>query len=95
MADITTTQEKQFTESSLTLPEGCEPIREEEYFRLPDYVLDEIEKSVRGNLPPCTPEELETTMRTYFTGQAVSSNSTNDENVNDTQIDSQTTSSSQ
>jgi hypothetical protein len=93
MADITSIQEKQFTESSMTIPEGCEPIREDEYFRLPDYVLDEIEKSSRGHLPACTPEELETTMRTYFTAQAVSSNSTNDENVH-AQIELQNTPSS-
>jgi hypothetical protein len=49
-----------------TLPEGADPIREDEFERLPDYVADLIQQSSDGTLQNCDPEELKQVTATFF-----------------------------
>ena len=51
------------------IPKGCEPIREEEFERLPDYVIDLIYQSDRGELLPTTRDELNEITESFFTVQ--------------------------
>jgi hypothetical protein len=65
---------------ALTIPEGCEPIREEEFERLPDYAIDLIFQSTRGELEPTSRDQLAEIMTQYFTVQNSTSLESN-ENV--------------
>jgi len=58
------------------IPKGCEPIREEEFERLPDYVIELISQSDRGELLPTTREQLVELSESFFAVQ----NSTNLQN---------------
>jgi hypothetical protein len=71
-------QAQQF--GALTVPEGCEPIREEEFERLPDYAVDLIFQSTRGELEPTSRDQLAEIMTQYFTVQNSTSLESN-ENV--------------
>jgi hypothetical protein len=54
-------------------PEVCYPIKQEEFERLPDYVLDLIKQSDSGQLAACSHEEL-IDQRTAFFTNCVSTN---------------------
>lgn len=58
------------------IPKGCEPIREEEFERLPEYVIELIYQSERGELTPTSREQLAELSQSFFTVQ----NSTSLEN---------------
>ncbi len=69
-------EEKQLIAS---VPEGVEPIREEEFYRLPDYVHELIEKSYHNELPITTHDEMVEALTSFFESQ---NSSTSTENIN-------------
>jgi hypothetical protein len=62
-----------------SVPEGAEPIREEEFYRLPDYVHELIEKSYHNELPITTHEEMVEALTSFLESQNCS---TSTENIN-------------
>ncbi len=69
--------------SLTTIPEGCEPIREDEFERLPDYAVELITQSINGVLENVTREQLETSMRNFFENSSnVQNLSVSNDNVN-------------
>ena len=63
-------------------PEGWEPIREDEFMRLPEYAIELITSSMNGMLENVTREELIETMHRFF------ENSSNSEISTSAQIES-------
>jgi hypothetical protein len=59
-------EEKQLEQMAVYQDERV-PIREDEFERLPDYVIGLITQSGKGELTPCTHEELTALATTYFT----------------------------
>ena len=49
-----------------TLPEGAEAIREDEFERLPEYVVELIKESSQGKLADCTQTDLHHIVSSYF-----------------------------
>lgn len=67
---------EQIEEKQLSnLPEGAEPIREEEFYRLPDYVHELMAKSLNNELPSTTSEELQESLNSFLKSQVESQNS--------------------
>jgi hypothetical protein len=60
-------EERKQLEQEAGYQDGCTPIREEEFERLPDYVIALIAQADKGELTPCTHEELTALTATYFT----------------------------
>jgi len=52
--------------SRMTIPEGCDPIREAEFERLPDYAIELITQSMNGMLENVTRDQLLTTLTNFF-----------------------------
>lgn len=46
--------------------QGWIPVREEEYFRLPDWCIELCEAQNGGKLPTCSPDELANATDAYF-----------------------------
>lgn len=46
--------------------QGWTPVREEEYFRLPDWCIELCEAQNVGKIPTCTPDELANATDAYF-----------------------------
>ena len=52
--------------SNAVAPEGWDPIREDEFERLPEYAVELITQSMNGVLDNVTREQLEASMRNFF-----------------------------
>lgn len=48
------------------VPEGADRITEDEFERLPEYVVELINKSAKGELAPCTHEQLVAESAAFF-----------------------------
>ena len=62
--ELETSSPEQF--SVRTVPEGCDPIREDEFERLPDYAIELIIQSMNGVLEHVTHEQLVASMANFF-----------------------------
>jgi len=69
---------EQFNVALQKIPEGCEAIREEEFYRLPEYVLELMSQSWRGELSPASQDEVKESLEVYLRSQ----NSSNSQVVN-------------
>lgn len=74
------TEVEQFYENGI--PKGCDPIREEEFERLPEYVIELIDQSDRGELKSTTRAELNEIAQHFFSVQN-STSLENESNEND------------
>ena len=64
-------------------PEISYPIKQDEFERLPDYVLDLIKQSDSGELKTCTHEELLDECTAFFTNCVSTNVALNDVHVSD------------